>query len=52
MKPRYERGPGDTTIRTHFRKPTPEEQEKLRRWAEEADRRARERLKREYGDDV
>ena len=52
MKPHNDRDPEHITNRTHFRKPTPEEQEILRRWAEESDRRARERLKREYGDDA
>jgi hypothetical protein len=31
-------------------KPTPEQEAILRRWREEADRRARERLKKLYGD--
>lgn len=50
MSYRNEPDPRAITVRVPLRRPTPEEQEKLRRWAEEADRRARERLKREYGD--
>jgi hypothetical protein len=42
--------PGWTSYRSKVYKPTPEDEETLRRWAEEADRRARQRLKELYGE--
>ncbi len=42
--------PGWTSYRTKIYQPTPEEEEKLRRWREEADRRARARMKELYGE--
>jgi hypothetical protein len=41
--------PGWTSYRSKVYKPTPEEEEKLRRWREEADRRARARISELYG---
>jgi hypothetical protein len=42
--------PGWTSYRSKVYEPTREEQQKLRGWREEADRRARARLKELYGE--
>jgi hypothetical protein len=46
----YEKEPGSISYRFERRRPTEEERRQLREWAEEVDRRARERLKRLYGE--